>query len=89
MSKRVLILLGIGALALIAAILLLKYELSKPELEEEAEPEEEEEEQEPVPETQDTFTGFKKGFKWDKLSKSYIPIEKDPDLEPEEVKTPV
>jgi hypothetical protein len=90
MSKRVLILLAVGVLAIVAGILLLKYELTRQDPDPEPEPEPEPEETEiiePEPEEpkyplrpKEKFTGFKKGFTWDKLSKCYIPNESEPEL---------
>lgn len=80
MSKRVLILLAAGILAIVAGFFLLKYELTKQEPEPEPEPE-------PKPdETWQTekFEGFKKGYKWDKLEKRYKPVT-EPATEPENV----
>lgn len=92
MSKRVLILLAVGIVAIIAAVLLLKYELTKPETEPEEEPEEEPETEvilTPEPETE-KFAGFRKGFRWDKSLKKYIPLTLDPETtgKPAEFMTP-
>jgi hypothetical protein len=78
MSKRVLILLAVGLLAIVAGILLLKYELTKQDPDPDPEPEETEI-IEPELKTE-KFTGFRKGFKWDKVSKRYIPNESEPEL---------
>jgi hypothetical protein len=82
MSKRVLILLAGGILAIVAGFLLLKYELSKQEPEEE--PEEEPEPDETL--QTEKFTGFKKGFKWDKIEKRYKPVMEQ---EPSAIITPI
>ena len=94
MSKRVLILLAVGIVAIIAAVLLLKYELTKPETEPEEEPEEKPEETEviepePLP-AKEKYAGFRKGFKWDKLSMCYIPLtlDSEPAGQPAEFLTP-
>jgi len=87
MSKRVLILLGLGILAIFAGIFLLKYELTKefesdyePEPEPEPEPDPEpESESEPDPTPTEKFVGFKKGFTWDKFEKKYKPVQIPPD----------
>lgn len=87
MSKRVLILLAAGILAIVAAVFLLKYELTAKEPEEEPE-EEEEEEQESG---QEKFSGFKKGFKWDSKLKKYIPVtpKQETEKQPDAISTPV
>ena len=78
MSKRVLILLATGLAAIVAAFLFLKYELTKqePELEEE-------------PETTGDPNRFKKGYKYDRALRKWVPVETEPEpeVEPTEVTT--
>lgn len=70
MSKRVLILLLVGILAIVAAVFLLKYELTKPEQEQEPG-----ENNKPVAEK---FTGGRKGFYYDRNLKRYVASKPKP-----------
>ena len=72
MSRRVLILFAVGIAAIIAAFLTYRHELIKSESEPEVEP---------APDT----NRFKKGYRYDRPTKSWVPVEPktEYDLQPE------
>ena len=71
MSKRVLILLAIGLAAIAAAFLFLKYELTRQEPEDDIEPE-----------TIQDPNRFKKGYRYDRVTKTWVPVEPKPEKDP-------
>jgi len=88
MSKRVLILIAAGILAIIAGIFLMKYELTRPEEEEAPEVDpvpdpDPEEEREPAPEI---INGPKKGYYYDRHSKTWLKCKQNEEQVPEPVK---
>ena len=70
MSKRVLILLAIGMAAIVAAFLFLKYELTGKDLEDNIEPE-------TIPDP----NRFKKGYRYDRVTKIWVPVEPKVEVE--------
>jgi hypothetical protein len=72
MSKRVLILFALGIVAIIAAILTYRYEHTKPEAG-------------PEVSLEKDPNRFKKGYRYDRITKSWVPVEPktEYDLQPE------
>lgn len=75
MSKRVLILLLIGILAIVASIFLLKYELTKSEQEQEGYPDQEQERE------QEQVNGPRKGYYYDRKAKKWLKCKSKPESE--------